>query len=552
MEELAREVRESTLSAPSETLGEPGHEVLAGEVATSRGTTVRRLRRTLVGDLDSIILKALAHDPKNRYHSADELAADLERFLEGYPVAVRGLGWAYRTRKLIRRHPAIAALAALLAFFAISLVWQTRVAREQRDRAELEARAARSLAAKSREVSDFLVSMLTGASLTNPREDLTLVELLDKGSRRAERELPDDSATRAELEEILGRVYVSLGRSEKALAPLSSAVERRKNAGSSASELADSIVYLARAHGDLGHHQRTKELLYGALKLQRADRETLSPTMDMAESLTLLSYVHGMLGELDPMLALRHESLAIRETLYGTDHLEVALALNDLCFAYKDIGEYEKARDFCLKALEIRRRHGNESGIASSLSNLALVELGLGTLDDAEQHLREALTWSLGHYPNGHPRTARYHMNLGQVLLERGELEAAERAYAEGRRVFTRNLPSDHRSLAWLEILDAQLEVRRGKPTTAEPRIRSALELLRRSHGEDQHLILRGRIVLAESLMGQDEQQLALVELQDASRRLQKGRSDDERWLRLARKLLADSRGVDEPVDGSS
>jgi serine/threonine protein kinase len=61
-------------------------------------------RRTLEGDLDNVLLKALDKRPEGRYASVDAFAADLRAYLAGYPVSARPAGWAYRARKFVGRH----------------------------------------------------------------------------------------------------------------------------------------------------------------------------------------------------------------------------------------------------------------------------------------------------------------------------------------------------------------------------------------------------------------------------------------------------------------
>jgi serine/threonine protein kinase len=54
------------------------------------------LRRTLSGDLDKIILKALRKDPEERYRSAEHFSEDIRRYLEGLPVAANASSATYR------------------------------------------------------------------------------------------------------------------------------------------------------------------------------------------------------------------------------------------------------------------------------------------------------------------------------------------------------------------------------------------------------------------------------------------------------------------------
>jgi serine/threonine-protein kinase len=93
------------LQKPSTRLGSDA----AAARATTRGALARRLR----GDLDSIVLKALAPDPLARYGGATALSLDLRRYLGGEPVQARPDRLRYRLSKFARRHlKLISALAA--------------------------------------------------------------------------------------------------------------------------------------------------------------------------------------------------------------------------------------------------------------------------------------------------------------------------------------------------------------------------------------------------------------------------------------------------------
>jgi len=93
---------------------------------------VRRLR----GDLDTIVARALEHEPARRFASVDEMAADIRRHLEGRPITARPSHWAYRAGKFVRRHRlgvgvAVVLLVVLTGASAMTLQ-QKRVAERQR------------------------------------------------------------------------------------------------------------------------------------------------------------------------------------------------------------------------------------------------------------------------------------------------------------------------------------------------------------------------------------------------------------------------------------
>src|SRR5690606_32052557 len=172
----AREpVRPSTAVAEryggGEAGGADGDDALTpAAVAAARDTTPERLIRALKGDLDAIVMMALRREPSRRYGSADLLAEDVRRYLEGQPVLAHKGSRRYYARKYLERHRAAAAVAALAALSLASgtglAVWQAGVARTERDRAELARaetedalRQAEEALRHSEEVTAFLVGL---------------------------------------------------------------------------------------------------------------------------------------------------------------------------------------------------------------------------------------------------------------------------------------------------------------------------------------------------------------------------------------------------------
>jgi hypothetical protein len=106
-------------------------------------------RRRLSGDLDKIILQALARDPAKRYRSVEAFGDDVDRYLRGQPVLAQGDRFSYRAGKFIRRRwlPLTAAAAVMLAFAGAAIAsrraavfaeQQRGIAETRRQEAELE------------------------------------------------------------------------------------------------------------------------------------------------------------------------------------------------------------------------------------------------------------------------------------------------------------------------------------------------------------------------------------------------------------------------------
>ena len=98
--------------------------------SVSRDPDPRKLRDTLRGDLDWVIMKAIDRDRDRRYGSATEFADDIERHLSGQPILAGPPSKAYRTKKFIRRNK-VALVAASLVL--VSLVAGTGFSEDCRE-----------------------------------------------------------------------------------------------------------------------------------------------------------------------------------------------------------------------------------------------------------------------------------------------------------------------------------------------------------------------------------------------------------------------------------
>jgi len=101
-DEVVRQIREDDPPSPSIRLHQD--KDTSAVVAQQRSTLPDELTRTLRGDLDWITLKAIERDSTRRYATPNELAADLQRYLNHEPVFARPASIAYRLSKYVRRH----------------------------------------------------------------------------------------------------------------------------------------------------------------------------------------------------------------------------------------------------------------------------------------------------------------------------------------------------------------------------------------------------------------------------------------------------------------
>jgi len=100
--EMRRIIREEEPAQPSAKLIALGTKL--PQIAQRRGVTPEALRRLVRGDLDWIVMKALAKARSERYETAGMLAMDIRRHLDHEPVLARRPSTIYRLQKFCRRH----------------------------------------------------------------------------------------------------------------------------------------------------------------------------------------------------------------------------------------------------------------------------------------------------------------------------------------------------------------------------------------------------------------------------------------------------------------
>jgi WD40 repeat protein len=97
------------------------HDLL-GQICSADPVPPTRLVPRCPRDLETICLRCLQKDPARRYATARDLADDLNRFLEGRPIAARPVSRLERLAKWVRRRPVLATLALALFLAVVGLV----------------------------------------------------------------------------------------------------------------------------------------------------------------------------------------------------------------------------------------------------------------------------------------------------------------------------------------------------------------------------------------------------------------------------------------------
>jgi eukaryotic-like serine/threonine-protein kinase len=236
-----RAIREADPPRASEVVaaGSPLRSLSAAEAAARRGSTPRRLRRALSGDLDAILVMALARRPEQRYGSVAAMAADLTRYLRHQPVSARRSSLAERAVKLVRRNRLAAAMAALAVIalcvgMAAALVQAARARDQARLAVAHRARADRH-ARRAEAQRDFALRQLSRAEAIHDLDSfllsdaargatLTPAALLSRAEQIVDRQREDAAGDRAELLVAIGRQHQILDAHDEARRVLTKAL----------------------------------------------------------------------------------------------------------------------------------------------------------------------------------------------------------------------------------------------------------------------------------------------------------------------------------------
>ncbi|MEM7385463.1 MAG: tetratricopeptide repeat protein, partial [Verrucomicrobiota bacterium] len=202
-------------------------------------------------------------------------------------------------------------------------------------------------------------------------------------------------------------------------------------------------------------HQHKRDLeeardgLIEVLDLARAHLEPDHATI--RRSLALLANVYSMQGEHGKAVPLLRDHLERVEEVFGPKHSQVARALHNLCWAYFQMDDFEKAEPLALRSLAISQKelgfdHPNTVEI---LGFAAIFSEWRGNHAKAEQQWVDCLEGQRRLFGEGHWRTLNTIQNLGEFYYNRGRFREAVDHYL----TCIRRLPGEEKLLDSLETV---------------------------------------------------------------------------------------------------
>ncbi len=309
---------------------EPEKPSTAVRQSGPRNSGSEKLTRTLSGDLDQILLKALRKEPQMRYASPQDFAEDLRSYALGLPVSASRGTFSYRSGKFIKRNKlsmaATAALALVVVAGAAAIIREARIARMQQARAEQRFESLRKLTNSLLFEFHDSIENLPGSTAARALVVRRALEYLDQIAAQAH----DDPATLRDL----AAAYERLGQIQsQAFHPHT---------------------------GGAGSLQQADTLFEKALEIRRrlasSNPEDMSLQFDLLGSMSNVAAVYEERGDLDRALDLQRQRLEIEERLQSKhDSEELRSAVGSSLIAIGDLkiwlGDHAAAVAYMQRAL---------------------------------------------------------------------------------------------------------------------------------------------------------------------------------------------------------
>ena len=391
-EEYSSKLRDEDASKPSTKISTLGKK--SGITAENRGADSPTLARLLRGDLDAITLKALEKERARRYGTPAELAADIGRYMRNEPVGARPASSWYRARKYVRRHRFGVAVTAAAAVVLVSLAFlqalDLRRTRRERDRAD--------------RVTQFMVGMFKVSDPSEARgNDIRAREILDKASKDIDTGLAQDPELQAQMMQIMGNVYESLGLYPESESLLRRAVEIRQR--------------------------------------------TLGPrNIETLKSMNDLGYVLNSNSKYSEAEKWSRETVEGRKEKLGPEHADTLASESQLALIFNNESRYAEAEKLHREVLDVsRRKFGEQDPLTMKVMKSLAIDLAYeGKFDESEKVFRDVLASDLRAFGPEHPKVLGDMNNLAATLQHEQKWDEAEKLYLDGLQAKRRVLGPEH------------------------------------------------------------------------------------------------------------
>jgi serine/threonine protein kinase len=467
------------------------HELLR-QIECREPIAPRRLNSAIPFDLETIVLKAISKQRRQRYATAQELADDLRRFTSGSPITARRPSFADRTAKWAARHKYVVTAAIVVALMALigTTVAAILIAKEQSATAAALSQSQRNFERsqsnfrQSREVLDHFGLLVVDRLAQFPGTERLRSEVLRDTLRYYDRfiaQAENDPTLQSDLAMTCfksGEILDRLGDRDKSL----ESYERARrifesldgvDVGTQIAACHNNIALVLASQGNVD----AANTAYGAaiqLYEQRlvANPDHIGCRLQLASTYGNLATLLTNIDRRNEALKYHHRALDLQQQL-ADDHperrefrRELAMTFNNLSYFHRE-DDAKRSVDLNQQAIDLLEQITSaepensdwQSDLALSFTNQGSLLAGSGNYEQAEAAYREAIQLYkslLRDAPNAFAYRrdlAVANNNLGRTLTELRQFEAAQAALENARDVLRALSQEAQNDLALLSSL---------------------------------------------------------------------------------------------------
>lgn len=307
-------------------------------IQTGRSTFKRKAKRVR-GDLDWIILKAMAKQPVKRYATVNELREDLTLFLENKPIFSRPTSAWFRVKKFASRHRLLMGIAGTITATLLIAMLGLSLGLIRAKRAE---HAALGETQRFNYTLNLIEEMLASPDPGIKGRDVRAADILQSFGQRESWQTQALPEVRATLHFLIGKTLQSLGDWHNSADHLEQALQLTKTHA-----LSDDHRRLEIA---LHRHQVRLQLnqTQKLLPTVRADQRTAQQKLGTHHPITLRFYsllgdVHSAQSDYLAAAAVLDKALAVATPILAADNRELLALKYERACIYSRLGHYQKS-----------------------------------------------------------------------------------------------------------------------------------------------------------------------------------------------------------------
>lgn len=439
-------------------------------------------------DLDAVCLKCLEKPPSNRYLTATELQADLERFLNDEPVRARKITPFVQVARWTRRNPLLAAAAGLVATMAIaSFAWINY----ERSVAEKNAKNTR----------DTLLLLTKTFGKIDPNEggtaEMTAKDVL-LNAWEAIQSSEVDAEHKQTLLDNLCRCFFNIGEYELARTLASQNVAIAQQLEDLESEL-NSRSNHAAALAETGRAEEAIPLLQQIAE----EWKELGPCKDSLSTRTSLASAYLITGKIDDSIR-EFETVQVEFQKLGlSDEADALNSMTLLSAALIRKGRYEEANDTSQQvSLKLKEKLGENH--PETLRAELMYGMNLRNLNqpaECVEVLSDVLRRQKPTLGNEHPQALTTRRCIAFATHQLGRLDEAKAAYLSLLESYARVMGESHRDTYPIRSSLAHIHFQTGQMDEAISILRDVYEACQQSLGSSHFRTLEMQLNLGVKLI---------------------------------------------------